>query len=78
VALKIHQLDYKIVVETKVQQGIRNLQKLVKNNGSDRHRKAELQQKQSESMEKLALLMTALKKYKGLYLEEQNNVIYLF
>jgi hypothetical protein len=66
------------VVETKVQQGIRNLQKLVKNNGSDRRRKAELQQKQSESMEKLSLLMTAFKKYKGLYLEEQNNVMYLF
>ncbi|KAI8884754.1 kinase-like protein [Backusella circina FSU 941] len=75
VALKIHQLNYKIVVETKVQQGIRNLQKLVKNNGSDRRRKIELQEKQGESMEKLALLTTALKKYKGLYIGEENDPV---
>ncbi|OBZ84141.1 Protein kinase C-like 1 [Choanephora cucurbitarum] len=74
VSLKLHDLEYKVDVEKKVQEGIRNLhQTLERTSTSDRRRKTELQEKQLESSEKMSLLMNAVKKYKDLYLGEEEE-----
>lgn len=75
VSLKLHELEYKVDVEEKVQNGIRNLFKLLDNSNSaaDRRRKADLQEKQLESIEKMTLLNNAVKKYKDLYLGEEEE-----
>lgn len=69
VSLKLHELEYKVDVEKKVLDGIRNLQQLLETI-PDRRRKNELQQKQSECHTKMALLNNAVKKYKDLYLDQ--------
>ncbi|KAI8095061.1 kinase-like domain-containing protein [Gilbertella persicaria] len=77
VSLKLHELEYKVDVEKKVQEGIRNLyqtlERTASSSASDRRRKAELQEKQMESREKMALLNHAVKKYKDLYLGEEEE-----
>ncbi|KAI8877348.1 kinase-like protein [Backusella circina FSU 941] len=75
VSLKLHELEYKVDVEKKVQEGIRNLQHILENSTttSDRRRKLELHEKQSESKEKMSLLNSAVRKYKNLYLGEEEE-----
>ncbi|KAI9246996.1 kinase-like domain-containing protein [Helicostylum pulchrum] len=76
VSLKLHELEYKVDVEKKVQEGIRNLYTLLDRTSSstaDRRRKAELHEKQLECTEKMALLNNAVKKYKDLYLGEEDE-----
>ncbi|KAG0758201.1 hypothetical protein G6F63_008725 [Rhizopus arrhizus] len=77
VSLKLHELEYKVDVEKKVQEGIRNLYQLLDKTVStaDRRRKTELHEKQLECQEKMALLNNAVKKYKDLYLGEDEEVI---
>lgn len=74
VSLKLHELEYKVDVEKKVQEGIRNLHQLLDPamSTTDRRRKTELHEKQLESQEKMALLNHAVKKYKDLYLGEED------
>ncbi|KAI9262006.1 kinase-like domain-containing protein [Sporodiniella umbellata] len=76
VSLKLHELEYKVDVEKKVQEGIKNLQQLLDPTMStaDRRRKTELQEKQLESQDKMALLNNAVKKYKDLYLGEEEEL----
>ncbi|KAI9474162.1 MAG: kinase-like domain-containing protein [Benjaminiella poitrasii] len=71
VSLKLHELEYKVDVEKKVQEGIRNLSRTLPT--TDRRRKQELTEKQLESIEKMALLTYAVKKYKDLYLGEEDE-----
>lgn len=75
VSLKLHELEYKVDVEKKVQEGIKNLYHLLERSTStaDRRRKAELLEKQLECTEKMALLNNAVKKYKDLYLGEEED-----
>ncbi|KAI8639933.1 kinase-like domain-containing protein [Parasitella parasitica] len=77
VSLKLHELEYKVDVEKKVQEGIRNLYNILDRTSSssaaDRRRKAELHEKQLECSEKMTLLNNAVKKYKDLYLGEEEN-----
>ncbi|KAI8333940.1 hypothetical protein BC941DRAFT_433396 [Chlamydoabsidia padenii] len=76
VSLKLHDLEYKVDVEKKVQLGIKNLSQTVNPHSSamtERRIKSEIQEKQSESNEKMALLVTAVRKYKGLYLGEEDE-----
>jgi hypothetical protein len=75
VSLKLHELEYKVDVEKKVQEGIRNLQLILENSSttSDRRRKVELHEKQLESKEKMSLLNSAVRKYKNLYLGEEDD-----
>jgi hypothetical protein len=76
VSLKLHELEYKSDVEKKVQEGIRNLYHLLDRTSSsaaDRRRKAELHEKQLECTEKMTLLNNAVKKYKDLYLGEDEE-----
>lgn len=75
VSLKLHELEYKVDVEKKVQEGIKNLYHLLERSTStaDRRRKAELLEKQLECTEKMALLNNAVKKYKDLYLGEEDE-----
>ncbi|KAG0183950.1 Serine/threonine kinase [Apophysomyces sp. BC1034] len=76
VSLKLHELEYKVDVEKKVQVGIRNLVHTLEPNGSnaaERKRKLEIQEKQSESDEKMTLLTNAVRKYKNLYIGEDEE-----
>lgn len=77
VSLKLHELEYKVDVEKKVQEGIRNLYYILDRTSScsaaDRRRKAELHEKQLECIEKMTLLQNAVKKYKDLYLGEDDD-----
>lgn len=78
VSLKLHELEYKVDVEKKVQEGIKNLYHLLDRSSSsssaaDKRRKAELQEKQLECTEKMTLLNNAVKKYKDLYLGEDED-----
>ena len=75
VSLKLHELEYKVDVEKKVQEGIRNLYNLLERTTStaDRRRKSELHEKQLECTEKMTLLNNAVKKYKVLYLGEDDS-----
>lgn len=77
VSLKLHELEYKVDVEKKVQEGIRNLYTILDRTSSssaaDRRRKAELHEKQLECSEKMALLNNSVKKYKDLYLGEEDE-----
>jgi hypothetical protein len=68
-------LEYKVDVEKKVQEGIKNLHQLLEHSTStaDRRRKAELHEKQLECNEKMTLLTNAVKKYKDLYLGEDDE-----
>lgn len=77
VSLKLHELEYKVDVEKKVQEGIRNLYTILDRTSSssaaDRRRKAELHEKQLECSEKMTLLNNSVKKYKDLYLGEEDE-----
>ncbi|KAI8973365.1 hypothetical protein BDF20DRAFT_837315 [Mycotypha africana] len=77
VSLKLHELEYKVDVEKKVQEGIKNLYSILDSSSTssaaDRKRKQELHEKQLESAEKLTLLNNAVKKYKDLYLGEEED-----
>lgn len=77
VSLKLHELEYKVDVEKKVQEGIRNLYTILDRTSSssaaDRRRKAELHEKQLECSEKMTLLSNSVKKYKDLYLGEEDD-----
>ncbi|OAD65961.1 protein kinase C [Phycomyces blakesleeanus NRRL 1555(-)] len=73
VCLKLHELEYKVDVEKKVQDGIRNLA-LTLDSATDRKRKSEILEKQNESHEKMGLLSNAVRKYKNLYLGDEDDV----
>ncbi|KAI8370731.1 kinase-like domain-containing protein [Radiomyces spectabilis] len=76
VSLKLHDLEYKVDVERKVQAGIKNLSQTLEHTNStaaaDKKRKIELQEKKCESKEKMALLNAAVRKYKNLYIGEED------
>ncbi|KAF7722694.1 Serine/threonine kinase [Apophysomyces ossiformis] len=72
VSLKLHELEYKVDVEKKVQVGIRNLALTLERSGSSK-RKQEIQEMQAESDEKMALLNSAVRKYKTLYIGEEED-----
>ncbi|KAI8092460.1 uncharacterized protein BX664DRAFT_378375 [Halteromyces radiatus] len=77
VSLKLHDLEYKVDVEKKVQMGIKNLSQTYNPHSSattERRIKSEIQEKQAESNEKMSLLTTAVRKYKDLYLGEEEDV----
>jgi hypothetical protein len=71
VSLKLHELEYKLDVEKTVLKGIRGMVNVMDLNPStDRKSRTEVQDKMSESQEKLSLLNSALRKYKSLYIGE--------
>lgn len=71
VSLKLHELEYKLDVEKTVLKGIRGMVDVMERNPStDRKSRTEVQDKMSESQEKLGLLNSALRKYKSLYIGE--------
>ncbi|CAO3684231.1 unnamed protein product [Rhizopus stolonifer] len=71
VSLKLHELEYKLDVEKTVLKGIRGMAEVLeKNTSGDRRNRTDIQDKMSESMEKLSLLNSALRKYKSLYIGE--------
>lgn len=75
VSLKLHELEYKLDVERKVLAGIKTMVDVVDKDPSlnDRKRKAELQGQMNESIEKLNLLAKSLRKYKSLYIGEDDD-----
>ncbi|KAJ2955208.1 hypothetical protein NQZ79_g8761 [Umbelopsis isabellina] len=75
VSLKLHELEYKLDVEKKVQIGIRKLASTFESDPSivDRRRMAEVQGQLSESNEKINLLNKAVRKYKNLYIGEEDE-----
>ncbi|KAF7729151.1 Serine/threonine kinase [Apophysomyces ossiformis] len=72
VSLKLHELEYKLDVEQKVLTGIKTMTEVLNRDpsSSDRKRRGEVQGQFYESSEKLNLLKRALRKYKGLYIDE--------
>lgn len=71
VSLKLHELEYKLDVEKTVLKGIKGMAEVLERNPSgDRKNRTDVQDKMSESMEKLSLLNSALRKYKSLYIGE--------
>ncbi|KAI9255992.1 kinase-like domain-containing protein [Sporodiniella umbellata] len=71
VSLKLHELEYKLDVEKTVLKGIKGMAEVLeKNTSGDRRNRTDIQDKMSESMEKLSLLNSALRKYKSLYIGE--------
>ncbi|CEI93259.1 Putative AGC/PKC protein kinase [Rhizopus microsporus] len=71
VSLKLHELEYKLDVEKTVLKGIKGMAEVLERNPSgDRKNRTDIQDKMSESMEKLSLLNSALRKYKSLYIGE--------
>ncbi|KAI8350326.1 hypothetical protein EDC96DRAFT_577796 [Choanephora cucurbitarum] len=71
VSLKLHELEYKLDVEKTVLKGIRGMVDVLERTAStDRKSRSEVQDKMSESQEKLTLLNSALRKYKSLYIGE--------
>ncbi|ORY97646.1 kinase-like domain-containing protein [Syncephalastrum racemosum] len=77
VSLKLHELEYKIDVEKKLSDGIRNFARALDRDQSrlDRRRRDEIRAEMSENQEKLDLLNQALKKYKELYIDEGDDDI---
>jgi hypothetical protein len=75
VSLKLHELEYKLDVEKKVLDGIKTMaDALDKQSGqADRKQRDEIKNQMHESIEKLALLNRALRKYKGLYIGEAED-----
>lgn len=75
VSLKLHELEYKLDVEKKVQIGIRKLASTFERDPSivDRRRISEVQGQLSESNEKIKLLNKAVRKYKNLYIGEEDE-----
>lgn len=75
VSLKLHELEYKLDVEKKVQIGIRKLASTFESDPSvvDRRRMAEVHGQLSESNEKINLLNKAVRKYKNLYIGEEDE-----
>ncbi|OZJ01641.1 hypothetical protein BZG36_05292 [Bifiguratus adelaidae] len=76
VSLKLHELEYKLDVERKVQDGARKLAHAFgadTGSQSERKRRAEMASKLSESNEKVALLRRAVHKYKTLYIGEVDD-----
>ncbi|KAI8969746.1 kinase-like domain-containing protein [Pilobolus umbonatus] len=67
VSHKLHELEYKLDVEKKVQEGIKNLSTLIEQTTTADKRRREIQAKQLESQEKMTLLTTSVRKYKDLY-----------
>lgn len=76
VSLKLHELEYKLDVEKKVQIGIRKLASTFERDPSivDRRRISEVQGQLSESNEKIKLLNKAVRKYKNLYIGEEDEM----
>ncbi|CEG66545.1 Putative AGC/PKC protein kinase [Rhizopus microsporus] len=71
VSLKLHELEYKLDVEKTVLKGIKGMAEVLERHPSgDRKNRTDVQDKMSESMEKLSLLNSALRKYKSLYIGE--------
>lgn len=75
VSLKLHELEYKIDVEKKLSDGIRNFARALDRDQSrlDRRRRDEIKAEMCENQEKLDLLNQALKKYKELYIDEGDD-----
>ncbi|GAB5590900.1 Serine/threonine kinase [Umbelopsis nana] len=75
VSIKLHELEYKLDVEKKVQIGIRKLASTFERDPSivDRRRIAEVQSQLYESKEKIKLLNKAVRKYKNLYIGEEDE-----
>ncbi|KAI9476389.1 MAG: kinase-like domain-containing protein [Benjaminiella poitrasii] len=75
VSLKLHELEYKLDVENKVLAGIKTMADVMDRDHSigDRRGRHELQSQMYESIEKLNLLTKALRKYKSLYIGEEED-----
>ncbi|KAG1538088.1 hypothetical protein G6F51_009985 [Rhizopus arrhizus] len=69
VSLKLHELEYKLDVEKTVLKGIKGMAEVLEKS-VDRRNRTDIQDKMYESMEKLSLLNSALRKYKSLYIGE--------
>lgn len=63
----LHQLEFKLQVEMQYKKGIDKMAKLYQADG-DKKAKADAEGKRVESERKIALLQTALKRYKTLYI----------
>ncbi|KAG1157612.1 hypothetical protein G6F37_006550 [Rhizopus arrhizus] len=70
VSLKLHELEYKLDVEKTVLKGIKGMAEVLEKSTGDRRNRTDIQDKMYESMEKLSLLNSALRKYKSLYIGE--------
>ncbi|KAI7871614.1 kinase-like domain-containing protein [Spinellus fusiger] len=74
ISLKLYQLEYKVNVEKQVQKGIYNLTRTLQASETvDRKRIEDLENKQTESNEKMALLECSIRKYKTLCLGQENT-----
>ncbi|KAL1924148.1 uncharacterized protein VTP21DRAFT_7183 [Calcarisporiella thermophila] len=69
VSYKLHLLEFKLDVERKVREGSEKLKQVFNMDPTtgDRKNRADIASELQESSEKMALLRTALQKYKGLY-----------
>lgn len=63
----LHQLEFKLQVEMQYKKGIDKMAKLYQAEG-DKRSKADAESKRVESERKIQLLQTALKRYKTLYI----------
>lgn len=76
VSLKLHELEYKLDVEKKVQEGTKKLAQAYgadPASQTDRRRRHEVSLNLAESNEKIALLKKAVQKYKNLYIGEGDD-----
>ncbi|RUS13112.1 hypothetical protein BC937DRAFT_86329, partial [Endogone sp. FLAS-F59071] len=76
VSLKLHELEYKLDVEKKVQEGTKKLAHAYgadPASQTDRRRRHEVSLNLAESNEKIALLKKAVQKYKNLYIGEGDD-----
>ncbi|KAI8145371.1 kinase-like domain-containing protein [Fennellomyces sp. T-0311] len=73
VSLKLHEIDYKADLERKILSGLKNLAEAISDAKGCRRRQIEVQQEMSDSTYKLRLLNDALKKYKELHIEDDQD-----
>ncbi|KAI7853524.1 kinase-like domain-containing protein [Circinella umbellata] len=75
VSLKLHEIDYKTDVERKLLSGIKNLVEAINgpNNKVARRRQIEVNAEKEQSEQKLELLSRALRKYKQLHIEDDEE-----
>ena len=75
VSLKLHEIDYKTDVERKLLSGIKNLAEAINSpsNKVARRRQIEVNAEKEQSEQKLKLLSRALRKYKQLHIEDDEE-----
>ncbi|KAI9482516.1 kinase-like domain-containing protein [Zychaea mexicana] len=73
VSLKLHEIDYKADLERKLLSGIKNLVEAIGPSKGGRRRQSEVNAQMEQSLQKLDLLNRALRKYKGLYLDDTQD-----